>query len=78
MQIQERGTIGGNVITSSPVGDTLPVLLALDAEAADQLLEHALKLVTTHGFDGLNLRSSSTAPNQLDGSDEKAGVNLVL
>ena len=30
-QIQQRGTIGGNIITSSPVGDTLPVLLALDA-----------------------------------------------
>jgi CO/xanthine dehydrogenase FAD-binding subunit len=31
LQIQERGTLGGNVGTSSPVGDTLPVLLALDA-----------------------------------------------
>jgi CO/xanthine dehydrogenase FAD-binding subunit len=31
LQIQARGTIGGNVGTSSPVGDTLPVLLALDA-----------------------------------------------
>ncbi len=31
-QIQERGTLGGNIGTSSPVGDTLPVLLALDAE----------------------------------------------
>ena len=31
-QIQARGTIGGNMITSSPVGDTLPPLLALDAE----------------------------------------------
>lgn len=31
-QIQARGTIGGNVITSSPVGDALPPLLALDAE----------------------------------------------
>ena len=30
-QIQARGTIGGNIITSSPVGDTLPVLLALEA-----------------------------------------------
>jgi xanthine dehydrogenase small subunit len=30
-QIQARGTIGGNVANSSPVGDTLPVLLALDA-----------------------------------------------
>jgi xanthine dehydrogenase small subunit len=31
-QIQARGTLGGNIGTSSPVGDTLPVLLALDAE----------------------------------------------
>jgi CO/xanthine dehydrogenase FAD-binding subunit len=30
-QIQNRGTIGGNVINASPAGDTLPVLLALDA-----------------------------------------------
>jgi len=31
-QIQNRGTIGGNVINASPAGDTLPVLLALGAE----------------------------------------------
>jgi xanthine dehydrogenase small subunit len=31
-QIQARGTIGGNIATSSPVGDSLPPLLALDAE----------------------------------------------
>jgi xanthine dehydrogenase small subunit len=31
LQIQARGTIGGNLATSSPVGDTLPVWLALDA-----------------------------------------------
>ncbi len=31
-QIQSRGTIGGNMVTSSPVGDSLPPLLALDAE----------------------------------------------
>ncbi len=30
-QIQNRGTIGGNAINASPAGDTLPVLLALDA-----------------------------------------------
>ena len=30
-QIQARGTMGGNIATSSPVGDTLPVLLAHDA-----------------------------------------------
>lgn len=31
-QIQNRGTIGGNVVNASPAGDTLPVLLAADAE----------------------------------------------
>lgn len=31
LQIRERGTVGGNVTTSSPVGDLLPPLLALDA-----------------------------------------------
>lgn len=31
LQIQARGTVGGNLATSSPVGDTLPVWLALDA-----------------------------------------------
>jgi CO/xanthine dehydrogenase FAD-binding subunit len=31
-QIQNRGTIGGNVANASPAGDTLPLLLACDAE----------------------------------------------
>jgi carbon-monoxide dehydrogenase small subunit/xanthine dehydrogenase small subunit len=31
-QIQNRGTIGGNLASASPAGDSLPVLLALDAE----------------------------------------------
>jgi len=30
-QIQNRGTIGGNVVNASPAGDMLPVLLAADA-----------------------------------------------
>jgi len=32
VQIQNRGTLGGNIANASPAGDTLPVLLALDAE----------------------------------------------
>lgn len=40
LQIQMRGTLGGNVGNSSPVGDSLPVLLALDAE---------LELASTRG-----------------------------
>ena len=31
-QIQNRGTIGGNAANASPAGDTLPVLLAMDAD----------------------------------------------
>ncbi len=30
-QIQNRGTIGGNICNASPAGDSLPVLLAVDA-----------------------------------------------
>ena len=30
-QIQNRGTLGGNIVNASPAGDTLPVLLAADA-----------------------------------------------
>lgn len=31
-QIQNRGTLGGNVANASPAGDTLPLLLATDAQ----------------------------------------------
>ncbi|MEK6287246.1 MAG: xanthine dehydrogenase family protein subunit M [Acidobacteriota bacterium] len=32
IQIQNRGTIGGNIVNASPAGDGLPVLAAYDAE----------------------------------------------
>jgi CO/xanthine dehydrogenase FAD-binding subunit len=32
IQIQNRGTIGGNIVNASPAGDTLPVLAVFDAE----------------------------------------------
>ena len=51
LQIQARGTIGGNVVTSSPVGDSLPVLLALDA---------SLELVSPRGRRTVAYRDFST------------------
>jgi carbon-monoxide dehydrogenase medium subunit len=32
IQIQNRGTLGGNIVNGSPAGDSLPVLSAFDAE----------------------------------------------
>jgi CO/xanthine dehydrogenase FAD-binding subunit len=32
VQIQNRGTIGGNIVNASPAGDSLPVLAAYDVE----------------------------------------------
>ncbi|HKV38224.1 MAG TPA: FAD binding domain-containing protein, partial [Blastocatellia bacterium] len=32
IQIQNRATIGGNIVNASPAGDSLPVLVAYDAE----------------------------------------------
>ncbi len=57
LQIQARGTIGGNVGTSSPVGDSLPVLLALDA---------ALTLVSPAGSRTVDYASFCTGYRQTD------------
>jgi CO/xanthine dehydrogenase FAD-binding subunit len=49
VQIQNRGTIGGNVANASPAGDTLPVLAAADAVV---VLQHAggIRRVPFNGF----------------------------
>ncbi len=40
LQIRNVGTIAGNIATASPIGDTLPLLLTLDAKIVVQGLKH--------------------------------------
>jgi CO/xanthine dehydrogenase FAD-binding subunit len=54
-QIRNRGTLGGNLGTSSPAGDALPPLLALDAE---------VELAGTGGARTLPLREFVVGPKQ--------------
>lgn len=50
LQIQARGTLGGNMATSSPVGDTLPCLLALDAQVVLVSATNGERRVPYHAF----------------------------
>ncbi|MBU1898966.1 xanthine dehydrogenase family protein subunit M [Myxococcota bacterium] len=49
-QIQNRGTLGGNIANASPAGDTLPVLLALDAQIEVQSAARGARLIPIEGF----------------------------
>src|ERR1022692_4597439 len=40
-QIRNRATMGGNIVTASPIGDSAPVLFALDAKVVLAKLQHA-------------------------------------
>ncbi|WP_240732018.1 FAD binding domain-containing protein [Egibacter rhizosphaerae] len=54
-QIRNAGTVGGNLGTASPAGDTLPWLLALDAE---------VELVSAEGSRRLPLAEFITGPKR--------------
>jgi CO/xanthine dehydrogenase FAD-binding subunit len=56
-QIRNAGTIGGNLGTASPAGDTLPVLVALDAR---------VRLVTSADARDLPLADFITGPKRTD------------
>jgi xanthine dehydrogenase small subunit len=69
LQIQARGTLGGNLVTSSPVGDTLPVWLALDAE---------IELASARGVRRVPYREFCTGYRQTAlGADELVTAVLV-
>lgn len=69
LQIQARGTLGGNVGNSSPVGDSLPVLLALDAE---------LELASVRGRRRLPYREFCTGYKQTALAPDELIVSATL
>ncbi|MEG6616007.1 FAD binding domain-containing protein [Peptococcaceae bacterium 1198_IL3148] len=54
-QIRNRGTIGGNIGTASPAGDTLPALMVLGAD---------IKLLSSTGERTVNIRDCFTGPGK--------------
>jgi xanthine dehydrogenase small subunit len=63
-QIRNMGTIGGNLGTASPIGDFLPVLLALDARVCLASLGRGTREVRASEF-FTGYRRSALAPDEL-------------
>ena len=52
VQIQNRGTIGGNIANASPAGDSLPVLAAADATVVLRSVEEERRVPLTSFYTG--------------------------
>lgn len=63
IQIQNRGTIGGNIVNASPAGDSLPVLAAYDAEVELGSTRGARRLPFNQFYTGY--RQSVLEPDEL-------------
>ena len=61
--IQNRGTLGGNIAHASPAGDTLPVLLAADAEIVVGSHREERAISAAEFFTGY--RKTALAPEEL-------------
>lgn len=62
-QIRHRATLGGNLVTASPIGDSAPVLLALDATLRLQSTAGIREVPLNEFFTGY--RSTVLAPDEL-------------
>jgi xanthine dehydrogenase small subunit len=62
-QIQNRGTVGGNIANASPAGDTLPVLLAADATIVLRSLAGERRVALAAFYTGY--RASVRRPDEL-------------
>jgi xanthine dehydrogenase small subunit len=63
VQIQNRGTVGGNVANASPAGDTLPVLAAADATVVLQSISDTRRVPFSAFYTGY--RRSVIGPGEL-------------
>jgi CO/xanthine dehydrogenase FAD-binding subunit len=63
VQIQQRGTLGGNVVNASPAGDTLPVFAAADAVVVLQSVRGARQVPFTAFYTGY--RATVRQPDEL-------------
>jgi xanthine dehydrogenase small subunit len=63
VQIQNRGTIGGNVANGSPAGDSLPVLAAADAVVVLRRLDAERRVAFTQFYTGY--RQSVMRPDEI-------------
>jgi CO/xanthine dehydrogenase FAD-binding subunit len=63
VQIQNRGTIGGNIANGSPAGDSLPVLFASDAEIEIRGLNGVRSIPITRFY--LGYRRNVLEPGEL-------------
>jgi xanthine dehydrogenase small subunit len=62
-QIQNRGTLGGNVANASPAGDSLPVLAAVDAVIVLRSADSERRIPITKFYTGY--RATVMRPNEL-------------
>jgi xanthine dehydrogenase small subunit len=63
IQIQNRGTIGGNIVNASPAGDSLPVLAAYDAEVEISSLRGSRRVAFNQFYTGY--RRTVLEPDEL-------------
>lgn len=78
-QIRNAGTLGGNVATSSPAGDALPVLAALDATVVlrSAVLERAVPFSEFMTGPKRNVRRSDEVITSVEWQDAGAAQTFV-
>ena len=69
VQVQNRGTLGGNIVNGSPAGDSLPVLAAFDAE---------LEIGSARGTRRVNFNEFYTGYRQTVLSSDELLLNIFL